>query len=153
VQNPASLKPQALREKPDQKDFIISTETWRENNMRRVKIVSLILYVLWALTSQAQNSISAVQAKEHVGEKATVCGEVVSTHYAASSRGGPTFINLDKPYPNQIFTVVIWGSDRPKFGDPESMYRSKRVCVSGTIESYRGVPQIVAREPGQIRAQ
>jgi hypothetical protein len=25
-----------------------------------------------------------------------------------------TFINLDKPYP--IFTIVIWGSERPKFG-------------------------------------
>jgi hypothetical protein len=51
-------------------------------------------------------------------------------HYAAKSRGNPTFINLDKPCPNEIFTVLIWGSDRPKFGDPEESYRSKHICAT-----------------------
>jgi hypothetical protein len=68
-------------------------------------------------------------------------------------RGNPTFINLDKPYPNQIFTVLIWGSDRPKFGDPEETYRSKRICVTGKISDYKGVPEIVAYEPSQIKVQ
>jgi hypothetical protein len=99
----------------------------------------------------AQTSISASEAKNHVGEKATVCGEVASTHYAARSRGNPTFINLDKPYPNQIFTVLIWGSDRPKFGDPEETYRSKSICVTGKISDYKGVPEIIAYEPTQIQ--
>jgi hypothetical protein len=106
--------------------------------------------VLGAALGFAQASISAAEAKNHVGEKATVCGEVASTRYAASSRGNPTFINLDKPYPNQIFTVLIWGSDRPKFGDPENMYRSKHICVMGKISDYKGVPEIVAYEPSQI---
>jgi len=117
----------------------------------RKMLVAATLGLLLALHGLAQNSISAAEAKNHVGEKATVCGEVVGTHYATKSRGSPTFINLDTPYPNQIFTVVIWGSDRPKFGNPEENYRSKHVCVSGVIESYRGVPEIVAREPGQIQ--
>src|SRR5205807_4746827 len=64
------------------------------------------------------SSISARDAKTHVGERVKVCGEVASTHYALRSHGQPTFINLDQPYPNLIFTIVIWGSDRPKFGDP-----------------------------------
>ena len=59
----------------------------------------------------------------------------------------PTFLNLDEPYPNQAFTIVVWGSNRPKFGDPEAKYSNRRVCVSGVIESYRSIPQIVAREP------
>jgi len=101
----------------------------------------------------AQNSISAAEAKNHVGEKTTVCGEVASTHYAARSRGNPTFINLDKPYPNQIFTVLIWGSDRPKFSDPEETYRDKHICVTGKISDYKGVPEIVAYEPSQIKVQ
>ena len=41
---------------------------------------------------------------------------VASAHYAERSKGQPTFINLDKPYPNAPFTVLIWGSDRGKFG-------------------------------------
>jgi hypothetical protein len=44
----------------------------------------------------------------HAGETATVCGTVTGVHYAASSKGMPTFINFDKPYPNQDFTVMIW---------------------------------------------
>jgi hypothetical protein len=95
---------------------------------RRLVILSVI--VLWAALGLAQTSISAADAKNHVGERATVCGEVASTHYAVSSRGSPTFINLDKPYPNQIFTVLIWGTNRPKFGDPEEAYRGKNICVT-----------------------
>ncbi len=120
----------------------------------RWKIVAVsVVAVLWATLAYAQSSISAAEARNHVGEKATVCGEVVSAHYAASTRGNPTFINLDKPYPNQIFTVLIWGSDRQKFGDPEEAYRSKHICVTGKITDYKGVPEIVAYEPAQIKIQ
>ena len=109
--------------------------------------------VLLATLVHAQNSISTAEAKNHVGEQATVCGEVASAHYAARSRGNPTFINLDKPYPNQVFTILIWGSDRPKFGDPEEAYRSKHICVTGKISDYKGVPEIIAYEPSQIKVR
>jgi hypothetical protein len=56
-------------------------------------------------------------------------------------------------YPNAIFTVVIWGSDRPKFGDPEEEYLSKRICVTGKVSDYKGVPEIVAYGPSQIKIQ
>ncbi|MGA2336748.1 MAG: hypothetical protein ABSG08_15380 [Terriglobales bacterium] len=112
-----------------------------------------VIVVLWATLVHAQSSISAAEAKNHVGEKTTVCGDVASAHYAARSRGNPTFINLDQPYPNQIFTVLIWGSDRPKFGDPEGAYRDKHICVTGKISDYKGVPEIIAYEPSQIKVQ
>ena len=100
-----------------------------------------------------QKKLSASEAKDHVGETATVCGSVVSTRYAASTRGQPTFLNLDKPYPNQVFTVLIWGSNRNKFGKPETEYRDKRVCATGKITEYRGTPEIVAEDPGQIAVE
>lgn len=103
---------------------------------------------------QAQTKkITAAEAKDHGGEAATVCGQVASTRYAERSKGQPTFVNLDKPYPDAIFTILIWGDDRPKFGVPESKYRDSNVCVTGKISSYRGTPEIVAREPSQIVAQ
>ena len=97
--------------------------------------------------------LTASQAKDHVGEKATVCGVVASTHFATKSRGSPTFLNLDEPYPKQVFTILIWGSDRPKFGDPEAKYVHKQVCVTGLIKSYKGTPEIIASEPSQIQVQ
>jgi hypothetical protein len=97
--------------------------------------------------------ITASEAKDHVGDRATVCGKVASTHYAKSSKGEPTFLNLDEPYPKEIFTILIWGSDRGKFGTPESEYKGLRVCVTGKITTYRGVPEIVAGEREQIEIQ
>jgi len=101
----------------------------------------------------AQTKIPAAEAKKHVGEKATVCGNVVSTHYAARTKGSPTFLNLDEPYLNQIFTILIWGSDRDKFGDPEVMYGHKKVCVTGLIKDYRGVPEVIVEQPSQLEIQ
>jgi hypothetical protein len=104
---------------------------------RQTRISVTLVVVLWSAIGHAQASISAAEAKDHVGEKATICGEVISTHSAARSRGNPTFLNIDKSSPNQIFTVVIWGRDLPKFGDPEDTYRGKHVCVTGKISLYR----------------
>jgi hypothetical protein len=66
--------------------------------MRRRTNVSLLAALflagstvsLWPLIATAQ-SITASEAKNHIGETATVCGKVVSTHYASRSRGQPTF--------------------------------------------------------------
>jgi DNA/RNA endonuclease YhcR with UshA esterase domain len=119
--------------------------------MAKPKLALFLLAAAVTVAAQHPVTITAAEAKDHVGERATVCGQVVSVHLAARSRGTPTFINLDKPYPNQIFTIVIWGGDRPKFGAPEQTYQGKQVCVTGTISSYRGVPEVVARDPSQLK--
>jgi hypothetical protein len=99
---------------------------------------------------QGNGRIPASEAGQHVGENATVCGNVASTRYLSNSHSKPTFLNLGRPYPYQEFTVVIWPEDRPQFGHPEDTYLGKNICISGEISSYRGAPQIVARYPSQI---
>lgn len=119
------------------------------------KITTALLTVL-LLTSVAwtqTNKITAREAKDHVGEVQTVCGKVASTHFASGSKGQPTFLNLDEPYPKEVFTILIWGSDRAKFGAPETKYQNAKVCVTGKITSYRGTPEIVLTEPSQIWQQ
>ena len=103
------------------------------------------------LTALGQTKqLTAGEAKTHLGEQATVCGTVASARYAAASRGKPTFLNFDKPFPNEVFTVVIWGENRANFGTPEKDYQGKAVCVTGTITEYRGVPQILVSTAGQL---
>src|SRR5216684_309643 len=116
-------------------------------------IPALTLALLLTAPSFSQKKLSAAEAKDHVGETATVCGNVVSTRYAPSTKGQPTFLNLDKPYPNQVFTVVIWGSNRHRFGEPEKAFNGKRICVTGKIAEYRGVPEIIADNPNQIHPE
>jgi hypothetical protein len=117
-----------------------------------IVVVSFCLLTIPCLQAQTER-ITAAEAKDHIGDRATVCGKVASTHYAKNAKGEPTFLNLDEPYPKEIFTILIWGSDRHKFGTPEIEYKDLRVCVTGKITSYRGVPETVATERGQIEIQ
>jgi hypothetical protein len=117
----------------------------------RSLITACFLILLASFSDSAQTTkITAADAKDHVGEVRTVCGKVVSTHFAVKSKGQPMFLNLDEPYPKETFTILIWGSDRAKFGTPETKYKDARVCVTGKITSYRGTAEIVATEPSQI---
>ena len=120
-----------------------------------IKIILATLLAFFALGSGAHADgqsarLSAKEAYSHVGEYATVCGKVVSTKYADRSNGEPTFLNLDKAYPNHIFTVVIWGENRAIFGKPERIYSGKKACAKGRISQYKGRPQIVATSPEQL---
>ena len=123
--------------------------------MKHVRSLAVLVTCFLAIPcvhAQTQK-ITAAEAKNHISDRVTVCGKVASTHYAKNSKGEPTFLNLDEPYPKEIFTILIWGSDRGKFGTPESEYKALQVCVTGKITSYRGVPEIVASERGQIEVQ
>ncbi len=103
-------------------------------------------------SSSTQDTIFPEDAAKFIGQLKNVCGTVASAHYAPRGKGQPTFIYLDKPYPNQAFTVIIWGSDRGKFRKPpEEFYSGKTICVTGMIKSHRGRPEIEVKEPDQIR--
>jgi hypothetical protein len=111
--------------------------------------------LLLAADAAAENTgaprIQAEEAALHVGEVAEVCGHVASAAHFASVRGRPTFLNFERPYPDQPFTAVIWGSSRSRFeGPPERLFDGKSICVTGRIETYRGKPQIVVEDPSQI---
>ena len=117
---------------------------------RGLRIASIAVLVASSAAVYA-GTIRAEQAADHVGEVMTVCGQVVSATHLTRSRGNPTFLNLDKPHPRQIFTILIWGSDRAKFDKPpEQAFKNKDLCVTGRIREYRGKPEIVVHDPKQI---
>lgn len=73
-----------------------------------IAILSCVALAPFGVNAQAPQvkRLAAPEAKGHIGERATVCGKVASTRYAATTRGKPTFLNLDQPYPNPLFTVL-----------------------------------------------
>lgn len=97
------------------------------------------------------HALSPEDAADHVGKQAEICGVVASAKFAAGSCGKPTFLNLGRPYPNHIFTAVIWGSHRERFDYAPEDLEGEGVCVSGTISTYRGKPQIEVSSPSQIQ--
>ena len=103
----------------------------------------------WTAAAQAE-PISPDEAAKHAGETATVCGIVAGAKYAAQIRGGLTFIDFGKPYPNSSFTAVIFAADRAKFGTPEKGLAGKQVCVTGRIEMFSSKPEIVLTDAKQL---
>ena len=95
------------------------------------------------LVQAAAQAIPSTDAKNHIGEKATVCGLVVSNRTAAQSQGTPTFIDLEKPYPDESLTVVIWERDKAAVGTLPS---SGQLCVTGTITDYHVRAEIVLHD-------
>jgi hypothetical protein len=117
-------------------------------------MITMIRFVRLAVIAAFLSSLIAhgqvltmAEAKNHVGENATVGGTIASQTTATGSHGTPTFINLDQPYPHQVFTVLIWGSDKAAVG---TIPETGRVCAKGPITLYRGVPEIVVHKSADL---
>ena len=117
---------------------------------RHTMVVVALAWIAMGSPAHAADSIAAADATHHVGEHARVCGKVVSAKYAQSSRRSPTFLNLDEPYPNQVFTAVIWGDARPKFKTAPELLHGHAICVNGTITLYKGRAEMEVSDPAQI---
>ena len=107
-------------------------------------LITLFLLLLSAnhLAAVEDLVVPAAEAKDHIGSLAMVCGVVVDTHYAQTSTGRPTYINFEEPYPNALFTAVIWEQDRENFNFDPSSLLGLDLCVYGKITRYKSKPQM-----------
>lgn len=95
---------------------------------------------------------AAREASDHVGEYARVCGTVAGASYVPRIEGHPTFLNLEEPYPEPVFTVLIWNDVRTRFdAPPEDAFRGRRICATGLIETHEGRTEIVLDRADKIR--
>ena len=99
-----------------------------------------------------KGQIGTVQVKYFFGETATVCGQVVATKYKINGKSDPTYINLDKKWPETVFTLMVFGKDRINFSyKPEEFLTDKKICVTGKVGEFNGTPQIIATDETQIQ--
>lgn len=129
---------------------------WKEN-MTQKKYLLLTFILLFTNSCEQEsaktpaNYVQAIEAQKYIGDVKTICGKVVDSRFASSIVGHPTYLNIDRPYPNPVFTIVIWGNDRNNFDpNPEGYYLYKPICVTGLIQSPEGVAQIEINNPKQI---
>jgi hypothetical protein len=118
-------------------------------SMRLVRHLPLLL-ILTTAPVWGQERLDPEAAITRVGESATVCGVVASARYAAKTKGSPTFLNLGKPYPQHVFTALIWGRQRPRFSYQPETLQGRSVCITGTIAVHKGIAQIEVSNPVQI---
>ena len=85
---------------------------------------------------------NTIEAKYHEGFEISVVGKVVSTKFTSKSRA--TFLNLDQSFPNQVFTVTIWGDNLKNFSykQEEKLY-GEYIKVTGKVSiDKNGIPSI-----------
>jgi hypothetical protein len=86
-------------------------------------------------------------AAPHAGQAGCVSGRVLKVF---TSRGGNTFLDFCEDYRECPFSSVIFSSDRHKFGDLQSL-AGEQIEIRGPITVYQGKPEIIVRDPEQIR--
>jgi len=108
---------------------------------RALKVAIFLLSI--ALSSATAGTITTADAKNHIGEQETVCGLIANKHIAFRSQGTPTFLDMDRPYPSQSLTVLVWERDKGRVG---SLPSSGQLCVTGRIIQYRNGAEIILRD-------
>jgi endonuclease G len=90
------------------------------------------------------------QAASKAGSTVSIVGKVVSSKFIPKSQS--TFLNLDKEFPNQIFSITIWNSARRNFSfKPETAFDGKYIVVTGKVTlDKNGVPSINVKSEEQI---
>lgn len=105
--------------------------------MNRFKALSVTAALLLASASSwgDEGVIASTQAGQYVGTDITVCGHVAQVVV----KDRYSYINFDKKYPNQEFTLFI--TKQQEYGDLKQ-YENRHVCAGGKIGSYKGKPEI-----------
>ena len=67
-----------------------------------------------------------------------------------TSKGGNIFFDFCEDYHDCPFTSVIFSSDKSKFGDVQSL-AGRQIEIRGPISVYQGKPEVIIRDPEQIR--
>jgi hypothetical protein len=90
--------------------------------------------------------IGTADASKYYDETMTVTGRVV----AVSVRPTVALMDLDKPYPDAPFTLVVFEENFGRFGNLQNL-KNQDVEVNGNITEYRGKPEIILESTNQIK--
>jgi len=91
--------------------------------------------------------VAPADAAQHVGKEGVVEGVVVQVSVSTPSE--PIYLNFGARYPKQVFAAVVFAEKRALFTDA-GKWEGKKVRVTGTVQLYRGKPEIVLNAPSQL---
>lgn len=116
----------------------------------KYKIVMSLMLFASSLTYAQEAKIEANKSAFHVGESIMACGKLAQIKHLENRH----YLNLDKPYPNQTLTILVWNSDyrwfESRFGSLDAM-NGRRICARGVIEQYKNSLQIEVKNPQFLR--
>jgi DNA/RNA endonuclease YhcR with UshA esterase domain len=123
-------------------------------------LLSILVVLTFAIKSPAEDTnapappkanspvplkIGTSEADKYYDQELIVTGRVAQI----TIRPTVTFLNLDKPFPNSPFTVVIFHGHSSFFGDANAL-KGKSIEIRGKIKNYQGKPEIALDRTNQL---
>ena len=116
-----------------------------------MKKMFFLLILLFSMKSFAQDTITTTRVKEFVGKEVWVKGKVAAVK-DATTENRVVYINVDKAFPDNVFTVVLNVKYAQRMKLNLATAKGKSILVKGTITIDKAggpVPQIF--NPTQIQ--
>lgn len=118
------------------------------------KILTVLAIPILSFSSTAsyaaESKIEAFKAPFHVGETVMACGNLAEVKHLSNRH----YMNLDKKYPNQTLTILVWDNNyrwfEERFGNIDG-YVGRRFCARGKIEEYKNNMQMKIANPQFLR--
>ena len=101
-------------------------------------------------TQLSKGHFNTIQAKIHMGKnrEIIVCGTVVSMR---KSKSGNIWMNLDKNFPNHVFSAYIPKDKVLGFPfNPMEQWSQKELCIEGVVQNFDNIPTIRIDRSKQI---
>jgi len=105
-----------------------------------MKNLAIAVFVLFSAHCFSQDTITTAKVKDYMDKEVCVVGKVVSFKLASEGKN-TNYINIDKPYPESVFTVVISNFYLEKLNVKIEDLKDKNICVKGKITTYKNDPK------------
>lgn len=116
-------------------------------------LIPTILFI-FTLNSFSQETISADKTKDFIDKVVFVEGKVVSYKIAPEGKS-INYINIDKKYPDNIFSVIITNDYLKKLDIKIEDLENKSIIVKGKVSVYKNdpkqIPQIFNPESLELK--
>ena len=105
-----------------------------------MKNLVFVFLITFSINCFSQDTITPAKAKDYMDKMVCVKGKVVSFKLASEGKS-TNYINIDKPYPESVFTVVITNNHLEKLNLKIEELKDKEVYIKGTISTYKNDPK------------
>jgi hypothetical protein len=105
-----------------------------------MKNLTIAFLLIFATHCFSQDTITTAKVKDFMDKEVCVLGKVVSYKLAAEGKN-TNYINIDKPYPESVFTVVISNNYLEKLNINFEDLKDKTIYIKGKITTYKNDPK------------
>mgnify|MGYP003403460478 FL=1 len=105
--------------------------------MKKILIAFLFLFCIHCFS---QDTITTAKVKDYMDKEVCVVGKVVSFKLAKEGKN-TNYINIDKPYPETVFSVVITNNYLDRLNIKIEDLNGKNIYIKGKITTYKNDPK------------